>query len=318
MGRHTSPCHPGEPRRKRAGGPAARPLDGELPQRAPAGEQVRRGGGWGLWRGRCDPHVNQPMRARNGSTDWRTLMTVGQTVERLRNEPGAACCRAAGARVTRALLPAAGLPHGCPRRRRKVSRQPGQRQRRAAGGGRDPARPGGARRRRDRLRRLRPDPSRGCLRRRVDRPVPSPHHRRAGVLVPRHGRDHGAVPARPSRDGVGPAAARDDGVVAAPPPRPCRAGRGGGRHRGRLRWQTWIALHGGFADSMETRAASRATRRAISWVGTVGILARAGVAAPIGALIVLARCASSPARPRTWTSCSRGSTAPPSATPWSG
>ena len=72
-------------------------------------------------------------------------------------------------------------------------------------------------------------PSRGRLRRRVDRPVPSPHHRRAGVLLPRHGRDHGAVPARPSRDGVGPAAARDDGVVAAPAPRPCRAGRGGGR-----------------------------------------------------------------------------------------
>ena len=45
-------------------------------------------------------------------------------------------------------------------------------------------------------------------------------------------------------------------------------------------WQTWIALHGGFADSMETRDASRATRRAITWVGTVGILARAAVVAP--------------------------------------
>jgi hypothetical protein len=53
-------------------------------------------------------------------------------------------------------------------------------------------------------------------------------------------------------------------------------------------WQTWIALHGGFADSLETRDASRATRRAIAWVGTVGILARAAVVAPIGALMVLA------------------------------
>ncbi len=59
-------------------------------------------------------------------------------------------------------------------------------------------------------------------------------------------------------------------------------------------WQTWIALHGGFADSMETRDASRATRRAIAWVGTVGILARAAVVAPIGALMVLAAVTTQP------------------------
>ena len=53
-------------------------------------------------------------------------------------------------------------------------------------------------------------------------------------------------------------------------------------------WQTWIALRGGFSDSLETGDAGRALRRTVTWVGTVGILARAAVAAPIGVLMVLA------------------------------
>ena len=88
--------------------------------------------------------------------------------------------------------------------------------------------------------------------------------------------------------GVGPAAARDDGVVAAPPPRPCRAGRGRGRHRGRLRVADLDRAARRVRRQHGDPGASRATRRAISWVGTVGILARAAVAAPIGALMVLA------------------------------
>lgn len=59
-------------------------------------------------------------------------------------------------------------------------------------------------------------------------------------------------------------------------------------------WQTWIAVRGGFTDSMETTGASRRTRRTITWVGTVGILARAAVAAPIGALMVLAAARAQP------------------------
>ena len=53
-------------------------------------------------------------------------------------------------------------------------------------------------------------------------------------------------------------------------------------------WQTWIALRGGFSDSLATGDAAPAMRRTITWVGTVGILARAAVAAPIGVLMVLA------------------------------
>ena len=53
-------------------------------------------------------------------------------------------------------------------------------------------------------------------------------------------------------------------------------------------WQTWIALRGGFSDSLATGDAAPALRRTITWVGTVGILARAAVAAPIGVLMVLA------------------------------
>jgi hypothetical protein len=53
-------------------------------------------------------------------------------------------------------------------------------------------------------------------------------------------------------------------------------------------WQVWLAVRGGFTDSLGTAAMGERMRSAAHHVGQVGIVARAAAVLPVGALLVLA------------------------------
>jgi hypothetical protein len=53
-------------------------------------------------------------------------------------------------------------------------------------------------------------------------------------------------------------------------------------------WQLWLAVQGGFTDSLRTAAMGERTESAAHGVGRVGIVARAAAVLPVGALLTVA------------------------------
>jgi hypothetical protein len=63
-------------------------------------------------------------------------------------------------------------------------------------------------------------------------------------------------------------------------------------------WQLWLALRGGFADSLRTREMGERLRTATIVVGALGIAARALAVLPVGVLLVVAAALADPDRAR--------------------